>query len=155
MLGVGAMYADSYTLAGCSNPNDCGVFKRVLAHCASGDHCPAGQYANGNTDPTLCDGAPVYQKSSDDVEGGGRVLFRKYDPSSHITQWWVAPAGSYVLAYCDLHGYYLSSRTNPGLGSAPTAPVYSIGGWRDFDVTPNQYDPISVTPTGGTRGDVG
>eukprot|EP01043_Picozoa_sp_COSAG02_P089186 COSAG02_NODE_26191_length_638_cov_1.584416_1_plen_102_part_01 len=53
------VYANSYTLSGCSNPAHCGVFTRVLAHCMSGELCDTAN-------PTLCNGVPVYQRGGSD-----------------------------------------------------------------------------------------
>ncbi len=75
-------YAESYTLSGCGNEPYCGVFTRVQAQCTagSGDFCPGGAAANGNTDPTLCDGAPVYVKSPERRHGNSYLLVRdSYD----------------------------------------------------------------------------
>ena len=112
--------------------------------------CPGGASAHGNADPTLCDGAPVYQKGG--AGGGGPVLLRYWDSRSG-TRWYVANAydTDSVLASCDYtHGnpYYLRSDSNPQpLGSAPTAPAYSAGGWSEY--SPDGNRPIRVTAGGG------
>ena len=100
----------------------CGVFTRVEAHCAagSGARCPGGASAAGNADPTLCDGAPVYQN------GDGQVLLRQSEGGG--TRWYVSPANS--LADCEFHGVPFMAQVprsdlNPGRpGYAPTAPGY-------------------------------
>ena len=148
ILRAGLAYADSYTLAGCADAAHCGVFSRVPARCTgSGSdyaRCPGGASAHGNADPTLCDGAPVYQKGG--AGGGGPVLLRYWD--GNRTQWWVAPDADYALAHCDLSNVYLESDSNPQpLGSAPTAPTYSAGGW--FEANANGRSPIRVTAGGG------
>ena len=143
------LYADSYTLSGCSNPyaEACGVFRRVPAHCTAGSdaRCPGGAAANGNTDPTLCDGAPVYQRGG----AGGAVLFRRFDTLG--TRWWVG--GSQALVDCHDSGNVISD-SNPGhaqgypgypgltLGYAPTAPAY--GQYHD-----DANNPVSVAAGGG------
>ena len=142
------LYADSYTLAGCAAAAHCGVFSRVPARCtgSGSDYavCPGGELAHGNADPTLCDGAPVYQKGG--AGGGGPVLLRYWDGSG--TQWWVSDADD-ALARCDIGGsIYLASDSNPQpLGSAPTAPAYSAGGWSEYN--PTAHSPIRVTAGGG------
>ena len=149
-------FAESYTVEGCSNPAHCGVFRRVDAHCTdtTNGHCPGGEYANGNSDETKCDGAPVYQRVGEGgaVDGGGPVLYRWYY-ADDTTQWSVGP--SYHLADC--WGYsndYLRSGSNQGpTGGAPTDPGYSAGdGWADFDANPYAYGTISVTAGGGDAG---
>eukprot|EP01043_Picozoa_sp_COSAG02_P086805 COSAG02_NODE_24197_length_695_cov_1.125839_2_plen_111_part_01 len=105
-------YASSYTLSGCSNPAHCGVFMRVLAHCTPGssEYCPGGRYASSNTDPTLCDGAPVYQQGDSD----GPVLLRYGYHGSK--EWFVADNGG-PLVDCDIHNLpstYLQSSSNVG-----------------------------------------
>ena len=136
------MYADSYTLSGCQNNGFCGVFTRVEAHCAAGSsaRCPGGVSAAGNADPTLCDGAPVYQQNGD-----GFVLLRLSEQGGG-TRWWVG--GSAALDDCELHvgshsSRYSRSDLNPGRpGYAPTAPAY--GQWSTY------YDEsISVVAGGG------
>jgi hypothetical protein len=69
-------FAEAYTLRGCANPAHCGVFTRVAATCTSGDLCPGGANENsGNADdPSLCAGAPVYQRGN----ASGPVLLRYY-----------------------------------------------------------------------------
>lgn len=99
------MCASSYTLSGCDAAASCGVFVRVPARCTDATYgrCPGGEYANGNTDPALCDGAPVYQQPGD----GGLVLLRVQEcvpritgsPScSSYTQWLVLDSSA--LADC-------------------------------------------------------
>ena len=113
----------------------------------SGARCPGGASAHGNADPTLCDGAPVYQKGG--AGGGGPVLLRWYDGGSG-TQWLVASDADVALATCYYTPgvLYLESDSNPQpLGSAPTAPAYSAGGWSE--VSPNGNRPIRVTAGGG------
>eukprot|EP01046_Picozoa_sp_COSAG06_P018381 COSAG06_NODE_1278_length_10031_cov_105.662002_10_plen_176_part_00 len=153
-----------YTVTGCSDESHCGVFTRVLASCASGSHCPGGDYANGNTDPTLCDNAAVYQEGGPD----GPVLFRYYYSdriySSSGTKWLVGPSdrldacgwsgstptSGYSRASYG-YGPYLHSALNPGRpGGAPTAPGYSAGGgWTDHDNS-NARGTITVTAGDGS-----
>ena len=150
-------FAESYTVRGCSNPAHCGVFRRVDAHCTdtTHGHCLGGQYANGNSDETKCDGAPVYQRVGEGggVDGGGPVLYRWYQNGN--TYWRVGPSDA--LADCS-NGYdypYLHSGSIPGpSGGAPTDPSYSAGdGWSDRDANPTAYHaPISVTAGGGDAG---
>ena len=135
-------FAESYTVEGCSNPAH--WFRRVDAHCTdtstSFNHCPGGDYANGNSDDTKCDGAPVYQRVGEGggVDGSGPVLYRVYDGS--YTEWYVGPSDR--LADCISGGYgypvYLRLGSNQGpTGGAPTAPGYSAGGgWGDYDADP-------------------
>ena len=93
-------FAESYTVEGCSNPAHCGVFRRVDAHCTdtTWGYCPGGENANGNSDETKCDGAPVYQRVGEGggVDGGGPVLYRWYNGDS--TYWFVGPSDG--LADC-------------------------------------------------------
>ena len=140
-------YADSYTLSGCRDDRFCGVFTRVEVHCAagSGARCPGGAPAAGNADPTLCDGAPVYQN------GDGRVLLRLSEQGGG-TRWYVSDDDA--LGDCDLHcgscdlnyglDNYPYSDSKPGRpGYAPTAPAY--GQWS----TPQFHESISVVAGGG------
>ena len=139
-------FDDTYDVAGCSNPAHCGVFTRVPASCTSGYWCPGGRYANGNTDPTLCDSAPVYQEGGP----GGPVLYRAYFGDGD-TQWTVGP--SVALNDCRPNGYLVSD-SNPGRpGGAPTAPGYSAGhGWCDGD---NNYARGTITVTAGDGSAIG
>ena len=132
-------YAASYTLSGCHDNIVCGVFTRVEARCAagSGARCPAGASAAGNADPTLCDGAPVYENA------GGYALLRVSEQGGG-TRWWVRDSSS--LDDCEFHGnqYYPRSDLNPGRpGYAPTAPAY--GQWS----SPASHESISVVAGGG------
>ena len=106
-----------------------------------GYRCPGGDYANGNTDPTLCDNAPVFQAGGPD----GPVLYRVYDSYHGGTSWVVGPSDR--LNDCSYYdGSYLISDSNPGpLGGreAPTAPVY---GWLDGE---NNYARTTITVTAG------
>eukprot|EP01046_Picozoa_sp_COSAG06_P010894 COSAG06_NODE_608_length_13862_cov_86.760355_5_plen_265_part_00 len=131
-----------YTVTGCSDESQCGVFTRVPANCASGDHCPGGYYANGNTDPTLCDNAPVFQAGGPD----GPVLYRFYFDGG--TVWRVGPSDRLNDCY-PISGYYLVSDLNPGRpGDAPTAPEYNNGGgWYDNGA---YGAPITVTAGDGS-----
>ena len=131
-------FAESYTVEGCSDPAHCGVFRRVDAHCTDTlfGHCPGGQYANGNSDETKCDGAPVYQRVGEGggVDGGGPVLYRWYYDG--YTVWIVDPSD--VLAGGVGGVDYLQSGSNQGPTGAPTAPGYSAGdGWTDYDADLN------------------
>ena len=97
-------YADSYTLSGCNpNPNWdlCGVYTRVPAHCITdlqhggSQVCPGGPFDGviPNIDPTLCGGAPVYQKGGVD---GPVLLLTGQSPAT--MQWYVG--GPESLAMC-------------------------------------------------------
>ena len=152
ILRAGLAYADSYTLAGCTTATHCGVFTRVPARCTPGSsaRCPGEGYARGNTDPTLCDGAPVYQKGG---AGTGPVLLRVYDGCSKCggtesTRWFVTDNVDAALAQCHHNnGVYLQSGSTPkGLSSAPTAQVYSAGGWS------GQTDAVGWSENGGGLG---
>jgi hypothetical protein len=123
-------FEESYTVSGCSIPEHCGVFQRVAAHCiASSGSCPGGRYANGNTDPTLCDGAPVYQRQGDHGGGAAAILYRFFNGDD--TVWYVG--SSNALAYCS-GANYLESASAPAAN--PTAPAYSAGaGWYDDDAS--------------------
>ena len=140
-------------MTGCSDESHCGVFSRVPASCASGNFCPGGRWANGNTDPTRCDGVPTYQAGGP----GGPVLYRFYYSGS--TYWRVGPSGRLNDCnpsgddYCSLdHDYcsldYLGSDLNPGRpDGAPTAHGYSAeDGWTDFD---NNFARGAITVTAG------
>eukprot|EP01046_Picozoa_sp_COSAG06_P076440 COSAG06_NODE_24399_length_664_cov_0.849558_1_plen_141_part_00 len=138
-----ADYADSYTLRGCYVDWTCGVFARAEARCAtgSGARCPGGASAAGNTDPTLCDGAPVYQQQT----GRNHYVLLRVSEQGGGTRWWVSESSS--LGDCEVHknpgaNYdYPRSDLNPGRpGYAPTAPAY--GQW-----TPQRS--ISVVAGGG------
>lgn len=132
-------FAETYTVSGCSTPVHCGVFERVAAHCTSGSgSCPGGRYANGNTDPTLCDGAPVYQRQGDDNNGGATILYRFFNGED--TVWYVG--SSNALTYCSAANY-LESASAPG--GAPTASGYSAGaGWYDDDGSARGTISVSV-----------
>ena len=148
-------FAESYTVEGCSNPAHCGVFRRVDAHCTSttSGHCPGGGYANGNSDDTKCDGAPVYQRVGEGggVDGGGPVLYRLYYDGT--TQWDVGPSDRLATCYSGGGGYpYLQLGSNQGpTGGAPTAPEYSAGDG-SYDYDNNARGTISVTEGGGGGG---
>ena len=127
------------------------------AHCTDTTYgrCPGGDYANGNSDETKCDGAPVYQRVGEGggVDGGGPVLYRYYYGSSGNTYWRVGSSGT--LADCGNSDYYLFSGSNQGpTGGAPTAPGYSAGdGWTDVDTGyPYATGTISVSAGGGGGG---
>ena len=147
-------FAESYTVEGCSDPAHCGVFRRVDAHCTTGsyDRCPGGEHANGNSDETKCDGAPVYQRVGEGggVDGGGPVLYRYY--GNGYTAWYVGPSDA--LADCDGGGNYLQLGSNQGpTGGAPTDPGYSAGdGWTDWDANPYAHGTISVSAGSGGGG---
>ena len=145
-------FAESYTIAGCADPAHCGTFTRVPANCTSGDWCPGGarEYF-GNTDPTLCNGAPAYQKG----DGDGPVLLR-FQNSGGITYWDVADSSA--LDTCSPYGYlYSAYNDQPG---PPTAPTYNTGtndfpggtGWIDYDASPYICDSgCGITITAGGR----
>ena len=130
------------------------MFRRVDAHCTNNIYgrCPGGQYANGNSDETKCDGAPVYQRVGEGggVDGGGPVLFRVYNGDG-TTSWWVGSSDR--LADCYYGDGYLQLGSNQGpTGGAPTAPEYSAGGGSvDYDNN-NAFGTISVSAGGGGGG---
>lgn len=125
------LYADSYTLSGCHTTANCGVFRRVAAHCTSGDYCPGGQYARPRwTDATLCDGAPVYQRQGGAADGA--VLFRMMYIDAGATVWFVGPSDK--LGDCYSTNVVYSS--NEGPLSGPYPPDSVIYGWSD----PGGYD---------------
>ena len=66
----------------------------MSAHCTSGDECPGG--SNSNTDPSMCDGVPVYQRSG---SADGPVLYR-YHYTDGGTRWWVGE-GTAALSTCN------------------------------------------------------
>ena len=77
------------------------------------------------------------------------MLLRVWD-SNGGTQWIVTSDADATLATCDtsIYNFNLRSRWNPQpVGSAPTAPAYSAGGWEDYDANDNR--PIRVTPGAG------
>ena len=139
-------------LAGCADPAHCGLFRRVLARCTSGYSCPGGasEYS-GSTDPTLCSGAPAYQKGGDE----GPVLYR-FEDNWGNTYWLVYDSSA--LDDCSENSYaYLYSALNDQPGP-PTAPAYSTGtsydggtGWVDHDVSPSCYSDCGITVTAGGR----
>ncbi len=128
------LYADSYTLSGCSNTEHCGVFHRVAAHCTGGYYCAGGMYTGRAwRDATLCDDAPVYQLAK-----GGSVLYR-YTMRGE-TQWYVGPP--FVLGSCygstfgGSIGSYMSGSIWGGGDddpwSIPSLPPDAVGyGWSD------------------------
>ena len=138
------------------------MFRRVDAHCTDTywGHCPGGANANGNSDDTKCDGAPVYQRVGEGggVDGSGPVLYRYYYGSG-ITYWYVGPSDALAACYGNYvgNGYYysylqLGSNRGP-TGGAPTAPEYSAGGGSDdYDTHPYAHGTISVTAGGGGGG---
>jgi hypothetical protein len=148
---AGSCFADAYTLAGCADPAHCGLFRRVLARCTSGDSCPGGEYEySGSTDLTLCHGAPAYQRGG----GEGPVLYR-FEGWDDTTGWRVADSSA--LDTCSWNSLYLESATidQPG---PPTAPAYSTGtnahdgtGWRDNDASPRCTSDCGITVTAGGR----
>eukprot|EP01043_Picozoa_sp_COSAG02_P005575 COSAG02_NODE_152_length_33208_cov_13.316591_15_plen_690_part_00 len=133
----------AYLLSGCSNPAHCGTFFRVAAHCTSGDHCPGGRYANGNTDSTLCDGAPVYQLGGPD----GPVLYRWVGAKSDtFTTWYVSDSSTLTTCDgsgvdCKRGGCYLKSAHGPVCRSTSDCPEglpteQAFEGWKDFEASP-------------------
>ena len=100
------------------------------------DHCPGSTCANGNTDRTLCDGAPIYQNL------GGYTLLRVFYDGS--TTWQVSDAEAVNDCVGGQETVYLHSKQHPGnMGYAPTAPVYTL---EYMDGSP---DHISVAAFGG------
>jgi hypothetical protein len=147
-------FDEAYTLTGCADPAHCGTFRRVAARCTSDPdgYSPClnggtGGYMErtGNTDLSLCDGVPAYQKGGSD----GPVLYR-WERGDGRT-WWSVGASS-KLETCDGAHYasiYLTSSDNypsgpptePGYSNELTEPGYSNGlnehggtGWIDQDI---------------------
>ena len=120
----GGKFARSYTLTGCSDPSQCGVYRRTEARCLK-DYTEGGLCGS---DPTLCDQAPVYQ-----LEGRkeGPVLYR-WSPYGRSSEWRVGPSAR--LADCEGYSALLRSpaaagRPSPG---APTDPEFDDdAGWYD------------------------
>lgn len=149
-------FAESYTVSGCANPAHCGLFRRTLAHCDADQTdrwgCPGGEFAQGNTDSTLCDGAPVYQLMEQGGGGDGPVLWRSYDGLN--TRWNVG--SSDALASCGDGELYLRSAAGYAepavVDGVPSATVYSgFDGqlWLDFDVDPSAHGTITVSVCDG------
>ena len=157
-------YATSYTISGCSSAADCGVYTIVPAHCTDTTslRCPGGRFANGNTDPSLCDSAPTYQSAD-----GTRVLLRVFrDGYRDCTRWRVL--GSRALDKCGFdfddnwgdNQYLESAEWDGRVGGPPTSTSYASrstangDGWFDknFQAT-HRGDPqpleIQVTAGGG------
>ena len=144
-------FAEAYTLSGCTNPDHCGTFRRVAARCASGDYCPGGQYELSSTDPSLCGGAPVYQKGGAD----GPVLWRR-EYSAGRTAWLVGASSALETCYRYPGGAYLGSATKYQAGGPPTAPAYSTEvnqyggtGWYDSDASPTCFSDCGVAVAAG------
>jgi hypothetical protein len=144
-------FAEAYTIAGGDDPAavHCGTFRRVLARCTSGDYCPGGRYAFGNTDPTLCNGAPAYQKG----DGDGPVLLRIQN-SGGITYWDVADSSA--LDTCFYKSLYLWSAYNDQLGGGPpSAPAYTTGANGNGGTGYSTRDQVSRLGTGDCYSDCG
>ena len=124
-------------LSGCADGAHCGTFSRVAANCASGDYCPGGRHAHGDTDPSLCAGAPVYQHGGAD----GPVLLR----FSNGFRWEVCPSTALLNCERGMDGCYLASPSDDQpSGGPPNAVAYRMGinedmgtGWIDFDARPS------------------
>ena len=138
-------YADSYTVSGgaCEqgqqhlssedpDPGYCGVYTRVPARCTSRS---SGRCAVlFNADPTLCDGAPVYQMGG----ARGNVLFR-------CDRYWQVRRPEAPLSSCDVVGPAVHSQQGAIEGEVPTAPSY--GGYTRNN---HQFDIIvTATDAGG------
>lgn len=141
---VPAGFARSYTLDGCADfASHCGEYVLVPAHCTSGDQCPDGSAANGNADPSMCDGAPVYQRAG---ATDGPVLYR-FHYSDGGTRWWVGESAA-ALSTCNNgpgnKGFlaYADTRDGPDPPDA-TKQWYEISsaGWHRQSIT--------ITPGGG------
>jgi hypothetical protein len=149
---LSAGFAEQYVLSGCANGDHCGTFSRVAARCASGSWCPGGEYELrfGNTNRSLCNGAPVYQHGGAD----GPVLSRVGIGSS--TYWRVADSSA--LDTCGGDSYYLGSAFNaqPG-GGPPNVAAYGTGhngesggtGWIDADASPSCTSGCGITVVAG------
>ena len=147
-----AGFAEAYTLSGCADSAHCGTFHRVAARCASGDHCPGGQYDYSGTDPSLCNGAPVYQKGS----GDGPVLSLA-DWGGSGTRWVVTDSSA--LETCNSGSSYLFSAYNDQAGGdSPKVPAYNTGsngaggtGWVDIDASPSYRSGCGCAIVAGGR----
>ena len=144
-------YADSYTVSGgrceqgqqhlsSEDPDSadsgyCGVYTRVPANCTS--RSPAGRFCAVlfNADPTLCDGAPVYQMGG----ARGNVLFRS-------DRYWLVTRPEAPLSSCWVgDGNHINSQQGAIEGDVPTAPSY--GGYTENN---HQFDIIvTATDAGG------
>ena len=134
------MFAENYTLSGCGlSDRFCGVYTHVPAQCTAGPHCPGGDLANGNTDRTLCDGAPVY---ASDVHGGW-VLLRSYEGGR--SRWAISQrnALSTCLDDSDIQGRPRSEGVRGDLGSLPYG-QYTDGRGSNKHVYMVTNTPISV-----------
>ena len=148
-----AGFAMAYTLSGCSDSTHCGVFRRVSADCTRGFYCPGGEYeASGGSDPSLCDGVPVYQKG----DNHGPVLYRAYyDPyhtHDHNFDRWVVTSASNGLNYCEKslqesEQYLLSGQNHQPGGGPPDRAVYSE--WTDGGASPVCRSGCGITITAG------
>jgi hypothetical protein len=126
------VYAESYTLSGCTTARYCGVFRRVAAQCLCDEceNCPNMELARpGWTDATLCDGAPIYQ-----LEGGEGLVLYRYMPWRGGSQWAVTDSDDGVHRCGGGSQYYHSRLADSDL--APSAPDAVIYGWSD----PGGYD---------------
>ena len=174
-----AGFAEAYTLSGCSDLDHCGVFRRVAARCASGGRCPGGwgefSEFSGSTDPSLCNGVPVYQKGG----GDGPVLLR-YEHSGSFrsdgyTLWSVGDSsaletctGSSLYSGRNYHQAYIDGSWIDQAGSGPpTAPAYNTGfntdtntdtntdnggiEWADYDASPYCTSGCGITIVTGGR----
>ena len=130
-------FSDTYTLSGCKTPEYCGVFRRVAAHCTRTDIgalCPGSAGTRPSyTDPTTCDGVPVYQREG---AAGGAVLYRFWSSGGYY-EWQVG--SSDALRDCTVGYYYRSrpypteDRNPPPADSAPDAAVYEWSDPRGYD----------------------
>lgn len=139
-------FAESYTISHCANSDHCGTFRRVAANCTSGYRCPGGfaQHSN-STDPSLCNGAPVYQLGGSD----GPVLFRwEWSPAGEDSSTYWKVTDSSALENCWGSSSYLFSASNyQAGGGSPIAPAYITRtnwnghwdgrtGWQNLDASP-------------------
>lgn len=172
-----AGFDSAYTITGCKDTHTahCGVFRRVLARCTGTyseyDGCLPGLRGTrgraprpdallpGSTDPSLCNGAPIYQLGGVD----GPVLYR-YRQGSGKSEWVVGTSEGlqcryvpccrcsvYSVNHAEIEPYLRSSWTSEysivGIGP-PTLAAYNNGpnalaidapgdGWVEYIRTPD------------------
>jgi hypothetical protein len=146
-----AGFAESYAVTGCADPEHCGTFHRIVdiaavsdirRECATtkSDWCKSKFGTTNN--PTMCYGAPMYQKDGDD----GPVMYRFED--DNITNWSVSDSSA--LETCSGQKL-LYSLDSDQLSGPPTDPAYSTGinwfggnGWIDIGVRPGCYSDCGI-----------
>ena len=126
------VYAENYTLSGCSHAAYCGVFHRVVAHCARCmNRCD--EYYHCPNNPTLCDAAPVYQReweSDGSNSGYAPVLYRRSSSETGVS-WWDVGLSS-RLGDCGVQGIaprYITLYHSAGSNAQPSSPDAAVYGW--------------------------